>query len=296
MTFDIRPLGDAWDQLVSIIELSFGSTWPAEEHEPERQRFEPERAIAAHDGDEMVGHACAYSFTMTVPGGMLGVAGVSMVGVLPTFRRRGVLTTLMRHQLQALYEMQGEPVAVLGASEPAIYPRFGYGLAADAVRVEIPRDHSALRPVPGIDDVTLRYADPEKALDTCGALHEAVVPTRPGMIQHTEPWRRGQIDDPPANRNGASQLRCVIAERAGLPTGFAYFRTRGSWEPRGPNGTTVVERVHSGDQASYAALWRFLLDQDLMSLTTHRRLPADDPLLSLLLDIRQAHVGVRDGM
>ena len=303
MTFDIRPLGDTWDQVgdawdkvVPIIELSFGGSWPAEEQEAERQRFEPDRSISAYAGTEMVGHACLFSFTMTVPGRMLGVAGVSMVGVLPTYRRRGVLTALMRQQLGELYETQAEPVAVLGASEPAIYPRFGYGLAADAARIEVPRERRAIRPVPGIDDVTLRYVDPEKSLDICGALHEAVVPTRPGMIQHTEPWRRGEIVDPPGSRNGASALRCVLAERAGMPTGFAYFRTRGSWEPRGPNGTTVVERIHSGDQASYAALWRFLLDQDLMSLTTHRRLPADDPLLSLLVDIRQAQVGVRDGM
>jgi predicted acetyltransferase len=296
MTFDVRPLGDAWDQVVSIIELSFGGGWPAEEQESERQRFEPDRSIAAFAGTEVVGHTCAYSFTMTVPGGVLGVAGVSMVGVLPTFRRRGVLTALMRHQLHELYETQAEPVAVLGASEPAIYPRFGYGLAADAVHVEIPRERRALRPVPAIDDVTISYADPEKSLDTCGALHDAVVPTRPGMIRQTEPWRRGEIFDPPGNRNGASPLRCVLAERAGLPTGFAYFRTRSSWDPRGPNGTTVVQRVHSGDKASYAALWRFLLDQDLMSVTSHRRLAADDPLLSLLVDIRQAQVGVRDGM
>lgn len=297
MTVQMQPLGaDAWTQVVRIIEMSFGSDWPADEQDVDRARFEPDRSIGAMDGDEVVGHTCAYSFTMTAPGGPLPVAGVSMVGVLPTHRRRGVLTALMRQQLTALHETGAEAVAALTASEPAIYGRFGYGLASEVASVEIPRAHRSLRPVPGSREVALRYADKDKALDLCADLREQIVATRPGMFRHTEPWRRGEVADPASIRHGASPLRCVIAEREGRTTGYAYFRTKASWSQRGPDGTTVVERVHATDPASSAALWGFLLDQDLASTTTHRRLAVDDPLLSLLVDLRQAQLKIRDGL
>jgi predicted N-acetyltransferase YhbS len=66
---------------------------------------------------------------MRVPGALAAVAGVTLVGVLPTHRRRGILSSLMRRQLDDLHE-RGEAVAALFASETVIYPRFGYGRAS----------------------------------------------------------------------------------------------------------------------------------------------------------------------
>ncbi|MET9023127.1 GNAT family N-acetyltransferase [Actinopolymorpha sp. NPDC004070] len=298
MTIEVRPLGDdAWQQAFTMMELSFGETWPQDAAEVERARFEPDRSIGAFVGDTLAGHAAIFSFTMTVPGPRaLDVAGVSLVGVLPTDRRRGVLTALMRHQLHDLHESGREPVAVLTASEPAIYGRYGYGCATQWVYAEVGRAKRAMRAVPGADEVTIRYADPEKSLDVCAGVRDAIVPTRPGYFRHNEPWRRGEIADPESERGGASALRCVLAERGGEVTGFAYYRSKSTWEPGGPNGTTIVQRVHATDTASYAALWQFLADQDLMAKVTHRRLSLDDPLLTWLRDSRAAMVTVRDGM
>ena len=54
---------------------------------------------------------------------------MTVVGVLPTHRRRGVLTEMMRTQLEDVRE-RGEPIAALWASEEVIYRRFGYGFAS----------------------------------------------------------------------------------------------------------------------------------------------------------------------
>src|SRR5690242_9142797 len=94
------------------------------------ERFEFDRSLAAFDGPEPVGTAGAYTFQFTVPGGQtLPTAGVTFVAVLPTYRRRGVLTSLMHRQLADIRE-HGEPMAALWASEAVIYPRFGYGPAS----------------------------------------------------------------------------------------------------------------------------------------------------------------------
>src|SRR5215831_11442789 len=89
-------------------------------------RLEYDRIVAAFDGGTIVG---AVSFRMRVPGALAAVAGVSLVGVLPSHRRRGILTSLMRQQLDDVHE-RGEAVAALIASEAGIYGRFGYGRAS----------------------------------------------------------------------------------------------------------------------------------------------------------------------
>src|SRR5262249_47856329 len=92
-------------------------------------RLEDDRIVAAFDGGTIVGTAGAFSFRMRVPGALAAVAGVSLVGVLPSHRRRGILTSLMRQQLDDVHE-RGEAVAALIASEAGIYGRFGYGRAS----------------------------------------------------------------------------------------------------------------------------------------------------------------------
>src|SRR5436305_3316841 len=86
-----------------------------------------ERLHAAYEGDEIIGGAGAFPFELSVPGGAsLACAGVTIVGVYPTHRRRGALRAMMDVQLRDIYE-RGESIASLWASEETIYGRFGYG-------------------------------------------------------------------------------------------------------------------------------------------------------------------------
>ena len=64
----------------------------------------------------IVGGAGVFPFEMTVPGGPMPCAGVTIVGVLPTHRRRGILRAMMSAQLDDIRE-RGEPIAALWASE-----------------------------------------------------------------------------------------------------------------------------------------------------------------------------------
>ena len=92
--------------------------------------------VGAFDGEQQVGCAGAYTFRLTVPGGEVGAAGVTIVGVLPTHTRRGILRQMMTW-LVAQARERGEPVAILGASEAAIYQRFGYGVATQRSEFEL---------------------------------------------------------------------------------------------------------------------------------------------------------------
>src|SRR5439155_5919184 len=79
--------------------LAFGRHPSARDIEDEQALFEPARSLAAFDGERIVGTCGAFSLTLTVPGGTIPLAGVTQVGVVPTHRRRGILTALMCRQL-----------------------------------------------------------------------------------------------------------------------------------------------------------------------------------------------------
>ncbi|WBO66357.1 GNAT family N-acetyltransferase [Streptomyces camelliae] len=280
-----------WDGLIR----AFGGVAAGEERELDRSLTEFDRSLAVRDGDEIVGTAGAFSFRMTVPGGAgVPAAGVTMVSVAATHRRRGVLTSMMRRQLDDVREW-GEPLAVLTASEPAIYGRFGYAAAIHQLHAEIDTSRVTLDVPAGTDDVRLRYANPADVLAECEAVFAELVPRRPGMLARQPGWERVGLLDPESERDGASALQCVVAEREGRVTGYARFRTKLGWSPSGHDGTVSLDDLAALDPASDAALWRFLFGIDLMStLRTVRGRPLDDAWQHLVSDIRRCRTRVRD--
>src|SRR5438552_2567081 len=145
--YPLRPITpDEFDAYCEVPIQAFNDSDRSPElNEHERLVFEFDRSIAAFDGDAIVGTTAAYSFQLTVPGGITGAAGVTFVAVLPSHRRRGILSAMMRHQLADI-AARGEAVAALYASETGIYGRYGYGCASWQLSLTIRRGEGALSP------------------------------------------------------------------------------------------------------------------------------------------------------
>ncbi|WP_407110312.1 GNAT family N-acetyltransferase [Streptomyces sp. DSM 116494] len=288
---------EEWDKVYANLIRAFGGPpEAAEERELWNALSEFDRFLGAWDGDECVGSAGAFSFRLTVPGGAsVPAAGVTMVGVAATHRRRGVLTSMMRRQLDDVRSW-GEPLAVLTASEPAIYGRFGYGAATFQTDAEIDTARAGLSVPPGTDDVRLRYAEPADVLDACEAVYARRVPERPGMLARGPGWERLGVLDPESERGGASPLQCVVAERDGGTVGYARFRVKPSWGPGGPDGEVLLSALEALDPAAEAALWRFLFDIDLTSRVVARGRPVDESWQFLVSDIRRCGPRLRDAL
>ncbi|WP_433166382.1 GNAT family N-acetyltransferase [Kribbella sp. CA-247076] len=292
MAIEIERFKGDWDELSELVDLAFASPWNEAQLEAERRIWEPERSTAAVDDGQLVGHTGAFSLRMTVPGAQIPVAGVTLVAVRPTHRRRGILRDLMRAQLTDIHEAGSEPIAALTASEPVIYGRFGYGLASDHQEIAVPKASRELRRVAGIDDVRIRYVDVHDTLAECAALRNRLAAGRPGMFHHDDRWQEYVVGvNLGSDSVNGSPARCVLAERDGELTGFAYYRTL-----RKGDNFLKVDRVHAVDLASHAALWRYLLEPDLLRETRCGGLPSDDPLLELLLDPRAPNPITRDGL
>lgn len=296
MTMELRVLDPShWDEWYRTFMLAFGGVQPsAEERVLDRDLTECERSIGMWDGDEIVGTAGLFSFRLSVPGGaVVPAAGVTLVGVQPTHRRRGVLRAMMRRQLDDV-RAAGEPLAVLTASEPEIYGRFGYGAATQTASAEIDTVRVRLSVPEGADEVALRAVAPEAALDACEAVYARRVTARPGMLERRPGWERRPLLDPPDEREGASPLRCVLAERDGGVTGYVRFAVKPDWDLAGAKGVVIVRDLEALDPASYGVLWRFLFDLDLTCTVRTGRRPVDDPWQHMVSDIRRCQVRLRD--
>ncbi|MGW1538863.1 GNAT family N-acetyltransferase [Streptomyces sp. NPDC002309] len=291
----LRP--DDWDPWYDTLIRSFGGVpETTEERELWNALTEIDRSLGVWEGDACVGTAGAFSFRLTVPGGAsVATAGVTMVGVAATHRRRGVLTSMMRRQLDDVRSW-GEPLAVLTASEPAIYGRFGYGAATYGLSADIDTGRVRLSVPAAADDVRLRYAAPAEVLDVCEGVYARLVPSRPGMLARRPGWERLGLLDPEGERDGASPLQCVVAERDGEVSGYARFRVKLGWGEAGHDGTVVLTDLAGLDPATEGALWRFLFGVDLTTTLSVRGRPADEGWQYQVSDRRRCRPRSRDSL
>ncbi|MGW1173752.1 GNAT family N-acetyltransferase [Kitasatospora sp. NPDC002543] len=231
-----------------------------------------------------VGTAGAYTFELTLPGGVVvPTSGVTAVGVLPTHRRQGLLTAMMRRQLADVRE-RGEFLSVLLASEAGIYGRFGYGQATYTGRLTVQRHRAAFtapraRRAEGAPEAgsveLLRRAE-------CGELVEQVYDryrrAQPGALSRPRRWWElgaGQVPIAPTPRYVA-----VHRDADGTPDGYAAYWVDGD--------TLTVDETVAVDDAAYAALARFVLGHDLVATVVFRHCAPDHPLRWQLADYNAA--------
>ena len=227
MAYRVRPCRslDELGQAAGAIGHYFG--WVPSEEEVERfsQALPVERMHATFDGKEIVGGAGVFPFEMTVPGGPVQCAGVTVVGVLPTHRRRGLLSRMMRAQIDDIHE-RGEPFAALWASEATIYGRFGYGLASLTYEIRLPRTWAALRAGTPARTGQVRLIEHDEALKAFPRLYDRVRRESPGFLSRSKAWweNRRLRDDPSRRPPGSGPLNRALLEIDGRAAGYALYR------------------------------------------------------------------------
>lgn len=242
------------------------------------------RGWLVRDDGEIVGNAGAYAFEVEVPGGgRLDCAGVTMVGVAQTHRRRGLLSELMTTLLDDAVR-RGEPVAALHASESAIYGRFGFGPAVPMVAHRIERGAAFHTPAaPGL----VAPATPRQAAAEWPAILESLA--HPGcLVRPPALWQMAVVDDPPSWRDGATPRRLVHVPGRG----YAAYRIRSATDGELPAGEVRLEELVAVDAEAAAALWQHVCDLDLTTVVTAPRRPVDDALPPALVDPLRAHTRI----
>jgi predicted acetyltransferase len=301
----LRPITeDELGAFVRAADLAFGFVPPASHVELERGVVEYDRTIVAEADGQMVGAAAAYSMDMTLPASpvdlgsgndalTLPVAAVTNVGVRPTHHRRGVLTSMMAHQLADAAE-RGDAAAVLLASEAGIYRRFGYGVATEheSLRLDVHRSATLFE----APHRHLRLVPQGAAADLIAAVYDGERRRRPGQLSRSPAWWDCVLAETATWKSFGRGFVVVASEGEGGPTtGYALYRIHqrgeiGEWEAE------VVEMA-SVDPGTDAALWHYLTTLDLIGSVRVSQAPVDEPHRLRLADPRALAVTQRrDGL
>jgi predicted acetyltransferase len=254
---------------------------------------ELDRTFAAIEDEAMVGTFGAYTYELSTPGGSVAAGGLTAVSVLPTHRRKGVLTSMMHRHFDDVRE-RNEPVSILWASEWPIYGRFGYGQASEGVMLELDTQHGALvgPSAPG----QCRMVDKDTAQKVFPEVYERVR-GRAGMLDRPpQHWAHRHFFDPESWRDGATAHRYTVYEDGGSVDGYVKWRGKEHWEGGHAGGTAAVAELISATPAAERGLWEFILGLDLTKTVTAGRRPTDDPLLMMLANRRRLKRTLHDAL
>jgi predicted acetyltransferase len=294
MDIHVRPIHpDELRAAFVAVETAFGEHLDEAFLAFHRPFIDPERTHAAFDGDSIVGSAGVSPFSTTVPGGEIRAAGVTGVGVMPSHRRRGVNTALMRAQLDDIHD-RGEPVAVLYASQGRIYGRYGYGIASLNAAIDVETSRSAFGPW-YTPSGRVRLFERDDAIAAFLPVYEGVRRSRPGMMRLDERDFTYRLDDRLMEDDKPIPGFFAGHESDGRLDAYAQYRIKHGWDVV-PRNELVVEDLVGVTPQAYADMWRYVLDVDLVHRVRAWNRPSDDPILHLVLEPRPLHFQLKDAM
>jgi predicted acetyltransferase len=247
--------------------------------------YSPGRTFGVHADGALVATATSFPSELAVPGGaVLPMAAVTRVGVRADHTRRGLLTAMMRAQLEDV-AARDEPVASLRASEARIYGRFGYGVATRGRELRVRADATLFRP-DAPRGGTVRLVERGEIVPVLREVHARIALRRAGGISRTEGWwavgvgRRVDVD--------REHILAAVHTGPHGDDGFAIARL--GTGPGFTDRSLDVPDLHAADVGATAALWRFLLGVDLVETVQAPLRPLDEPLELLLADPRACAV------
>ena len=295
MPFPIRPIvPDELRAFAQVWERAFNFDAKDDELEAVKTTFEFDRSIVAVDGDKFVGTGGADSFELTTPGGAIKTGGLTAIAVIPTYRRRGILTDIMRYHFDEARERQ-EPLSVLRASESTIYSRYGYGVATVDAGFRIDRQHAGLAtqiPTPGV----VRLVDKDEARRTMPGIYERVGIAWPGFLSRSEPEWDLHVLDLEQWRDGMTANRFVIYAEGSDPLGYLRYRVREKWEHGHAAGELLAAELMAVTPSAEAALWRYAFSVDLVKTIRTQTRPPEMLLAAMLADPRRMKLKQSDGL
>lgn len=252
--------------------------------------LEPERTHAVFDGDEMIGTGGILSREITLPGDVQARLGaVTLVGVKPGHRRRGVASLLMKTQLEAMRDA-GEALGALWASEGSIYRRFGYGEHTTSVNIMTMPTRMSFHKDVKVDQARIRHVTRAEAMPFMVALHDKLRRGKVGWLSRSEANWNYFLVDAESERDGLSAYRYCVH-----PQGYVVFRVKHDWNNSGPQLELHVRELVAENDEVRAALYRFLLDLDLATMISYYT-ATNDPIQHMVDNPRMVQTLIKDGL
>jgi predicted acetyltransferase len=236
------------------------------------------------DAATPVATSSAWIAPLSVPGARdIPSWAISTVTVAPTHHRRGLARTMVEAELRMAVSF-GVPVAILTASEATLYER--YGFAPAAMRADWSIDTKRAKWTGPVPAGRVQLVSTEQARDGGGLdiLERARlgIPGQIGVAGHH--WNR--MFGLPGVSNPAEHRVVRYDDAAGVPQGFAIYVAK----EEGRHSVTIsVKFLAAVTDDAYAALWRYLLEMDLVTSVVAELRSVDEPVRWQISDARAAH-------
>ncbi len=295
MSVEIRVCPpERFAEFLRMDEVTFSQDASDEEIKRIEAVSDKERFLCAMEDDRFVGTGGVFTVHLTVPGGDMPAGGITWVSVLPTHRRRGLMSQMMRRMIDDCHR-RGEPIAMLWAAEGAIYQRFGFGLGTLSMNLEAEaRAVGFAREWPS--EGRFRMLPFGEGREIVEPVYAAVRSQRAGFLARTPDWWAGILPSSEKDKTGGEARRLVIYETDAGAEAYAVYKTKAGWGVRGSDHQLIVDEALGSTPRGTREIWRYLLSVDLVRTLKAGRLPSDHPLLFLAAEPRRLGVTMGDGL
>lgn len=299
MALEIRPYREEEAAAVYRVPSIVFGNYAGERPAPEGLApLLPEWSLCAFEDGQLATTYGAFPLVAQLNGRKARVAGVTFVGTLPQFRRRGHLRKIMEADFARRYEQRLEPLAILGASVAGIYQRFGYAVCANAVRYTV--DPRWINFAPSLPPAPGSWREGAKdELPLLERLYREFTGPRNGPLHRAPQMWEGQtlgLGEGAAAVNFGPSL-ISIYEEAGEPRGYVTWAARfmeSHPDGKGPGQRVFVRDYVWNSPGAYRAIWELLKTFDLARTVIIDNAPIDDPAMHVLLDPRELNATHRD--
>jgi predicted acetyltransferase len=241
--------------------------------------FHERRAIGIYDDGTAepaspIATIDAWPVPVSLPGGDVPAWAISAVTVAPTHRRRGIARAMLGAELRTA-AAAGLPLAVITVSEATIYSRYGFGPATSVadLRVDSRRIRWTGPDAPG----RLHLVSRERMLADAPAIFERARLRSPGGVGLSGLLLTrlfGRLSDDAAMR---AHRFVRYDDEAGVAQGYLSY-TAIEAEDDSSESRVDVHHLAAATDDAYAALWRFLLELDLIGEVRAPLRSTDEPL------------------
>jgi predicted acetyltransferase len=230
---------------------------------------------------------------LSVPGASLPSWAISNVTVASTHHRRGIARALLEGELRTA-AAAGIPMASLTVSEATIYSRYGFGPATQIADLTIEAKRAGWAGGAPVGSGRLVFVSAQHAFESCRAVVDRAREATPGDFEIGE-YHWGRLIGVYADRDKRSaSLRVVRYDDAdGEPQGVVVYRLVVD-DADFTKHTVELDYLRAATDEAHAALWKYLLELDLVSTVRYEVASPEEPVLWMLRDQRAARVVVSD--
>jgi len=280
------------EEYLKIVYTVFGMKPFQDYFERRKHTMEIDRCLAAFVDGKIVGANGVSTFTLSVPGGIVKAGGIIDVVVYPTHRRQGLMSKLMKKQLNEILQ-KNEPIAFLHSADSGTYGRFGFGLATFQENWEIQRHDTKFRKT--LNDYNsvenIEMVSSQDISSLMPEIYEIAWNQRPGMIKREiSRWNRLKLEMERKDIPGISSY--ALFKKDGKYEGYVNYRL--DLNSTATDGNLLINEIISTTDEAHLNLLNFCMNIDGVKKITSKSRPLDDSITWVLEDPRKLSRYVQD--